>query len=272
MFRSARGLKSLFCLLFAIVGGALVPCALASSPLPRAQVTATLPPPAGPVHIPLLLAASQPPQVTAHDYGSLTVFSTPTDRPAEEHADLCLALRGYAPVDAACCLLDYNGSTDGGAPYLGGLLGTGSQTVLDHVYAVYDWDWGLDARAGLITQPPVTLIGLETSSGQPVYAPPSGYDIGSGYTALVLYASPSRVTLKYTREDNVILGYTVHLEHLVVHPSLVALYQACDAAGRGVLPAVRGGELLGVAEGEELGVGVRDCGAFMDPRSRKDWW
>ena len=54
-------------------------------------------------------------------------------------------------------------------------------------------------------------------------------------------------------------------------PDLLALYRAANDAGRGWLPALRGGQALGRARGP-LGVAVRDNGAFLDPHSRKDWW
>jgi len=262
----------LLCGLIGSLCGILIRAASASPSASGVRPVSTLPSPGRPVHIPLLLVDDGYAALPPHDYGSLTVFSAPADRPAEAHPDLCLALRGYAPVDAEKSLIDYNGSTDAAAPRLSGLLGSALEPSVSQVYAVHEWDWTLNAPAGLITVPPVTLIGLETTPGQQIHVPASGYDIGEGYTALVLYASDSRATLKYTREDNVILGYSVHLEHLVVHPALMALYEACDAAGRDVLPAVCGNELLGTARGTELGVAIRDCGAFMDPRSRKDWW
>jgi len=43
-------------------------------------------------------------------------------------------------------------------------------------------------------------------------------------------------------------------------------------AGRGHLPALRAGQAFGRARGDEIGGVIRDNGAFMDPRSRKDWW
>jgi hypothetical protein len=81
-----------------------------------------------------------------------------------------------------------------------------------------------------------------------------------------------RMTIKYTREDNVVSGYTLHLEHVCPEPRLLALYQNCNARGRLRLPALRSGHALGRAQGGELVVAIRDNGDFMDPRSGKDWW
>jgi hypothetical protein len=48
----------------------------------------------------------------------------------------------------------------------------------------------------------------------------------------VLYADDSSVTLKYTGEDDVVYGYTIHVVGVCVEPSLLALDQSDDAAGR----------------------------------------
>ena len=66
---------------------------------------------------------------------------------------------------------------------------------------------------------------------------PSGPPIGGGYGALVLYAEPTRLTLKYTREDNVVSGFTLHLENICDDANLLALYRQLNAAGRSQLPA-----------------------------------
>ena len=140
------------------------------------------------------------------------------------------------------------------------------------LYRVYDWDWGCNCRGGLLTYPEVTLAGMGVTPGEVLHLPDSGCNIGSGYEALVLYATEERITLKYTREDNVVYGYTIHIENICVEPSLLALYTAWNSAGRGELPALRGGQPLGRARSGTIGVTIRDTGTFMDPRSRYDWW
>jgi hypothetical protein len=118
----------------------------------------------------------------------------------------------------------------------------------------------------------VTLAELAVTPGEPLRVPDSGYSVGSGYQVLVLYASQDRITLKYTRNDNVVHGYTLHLENICVDPPLLNLYQSWNAAGRVQLPALQSGQAFGRAPGNTVGVAIRDSGAFMDPRSRKDWW
>ncbi len=205
-------------------------------------------------------------------YSTLSVNWPPTDRPAEEHADLNLALRGYEITSAPLALVEYGGSPDPKAPKLYTLFADSRLPAFTTAYQVYDWDWDCNCRSSLLTEWPVTLLDMGTAPGEVLYLPDSGYDIGSGYEALVLYASEERITLKYTRDDNVVIGYTIHVENICVEPSLLALYRTWNDAGRGQLPALRAGQPFGRAEGPAIGVAIRDAGTFMDPRSRWDWW
>ena len=117
------------------------------------------------------------------------------------------------------------------------------------------------------------MAGLASTVGEAIYIPTRGPEIyGGGYTAMVLYAAPNRITLAYTRRDTPAIGYLVHLEEIVVDPGLVARYGEAEAGGRQMLPALHNGEQLGVAAAGEVKVVIRDTGSFMDPRSRKDWW
>ncbi|MCZ7574132.1 MAG: hypothetical protein M5U01_36750 [Ardenticatenaceae bacterium] len=208
-------------------------------------------------------------------YTTVSVNPPPTDRPADAHADLNLSLRGYNPVQARKALVDYGGGSDSGAPQLPGLFADKRTAAFGTVYQVYDWNWSCNCRGSLLTNPEVTLAGLATRLGETIHVPGSGYSIGSlgdGYEVLVLYASADHITLKYTREDNVVRGYTLHVEGICVDPNLLALYQSSNSTGRGRLPALRAGQPFARARGHEIRVAVRDNGAFMDPRSRKDWW
>jgi uncharacterized protein YgiM (DUF1202 family) len=205
-------------------------------------------------------------------YGTILITSAPTDPAAASHGDLNLALRGYAPAEASGDLIDLTGGTDPGAPQLRWLFGDRREPVITGAYQVYGWDWGVNERGPVISDPEVTLLGLSTTPGEVMSLPAGGSDMGEGRRALVLYASPERITLKYTPDDNVVSGYTVHIENVCVEPGLLALYEEKNDAGRGALPALRPGQPLGRATGSELGVAVRDNGSFMDPRSRKDWW
>jgi hypothetical protein len=64
----------------------------------------------------------------------------------------------------------------------------------------------------------------------------------------------------------------LHLEGLCVYTNLLHAYNDRHSNGRGALPALRPGQPIGYAPATEVGVAIRDRGAFLDPRSRKDWW
>jgi len=212
------------------------------------------------------------------NYSSTQAGGYPSgDPPPALHPDLNLSMRGWeANGSAFHGLVDYGGGTDDKAPRLIDLFADRRAPTFATVYRVYDWNWASNTRGALLSQYDVTLAGLAAMPGETVHVPASGYDIGgeggAKYEVLVLYADEDSLTLKYTREDNVIVGYTLHLEGLCVEPSLLALYQANDAAGRSVLPGLFERQALGRARGGEIQVAIRDNGAFMDPRSRKDWW
>lgn len=209
-----------------------------------------------------------------------------SDHPDFMHADLNLALRGYTPVSETLRLTFYNGSTDPTAPQLHGLFEPNRVPQIRHVYQVNEWIWEAGkcegnprgCRGEPITEFwPVTMVGLAVTPGESIYIPERGSEIyRGGYIGMVLYAERTRITLGYTRRDNVAGGYTIHLENFCVDPNLLALYQAQrNAEGwrtSGFLPALRNNQAIGVALGKEIRVAVRDAGSFMDPRSEKDWW
>jgi len=216
----------------------------------------------------------QPPVPVRESYGQLPVVGwQPAERKVEEHGDINLALRGYTPTADVLGLVDVGGDTDVGAPQLAGVFCPARAPSIKAVSRVREWNWGANAPGDPIEEPPVTLIELAATPGEPVCLPDRvGGDVGRGYKALVLYASAERLTLKYTGEDTVAGGYALHLEHLSVDQELLALYQTLDRQGRHELPAVRAGQAVGYARGDRVKVALRDTGAFMDPRVRKDWW
>jgi hypothetical protein len=224
------------------------------------------------VYLPFIAKAEVCQPIPGESYGDFPVNGDPTTPPAEEHPDLNLALRGYEVTDAYKGLVDYSGGSDPNAPQLPGLFADNRTATFSTVYQVYGWDWEGNCRGALITDPEVTMAGLAVTPGETIHVPDSGYTIGGGYEVFVLYATSDRITLKYTPDDHVIWGYTLHVENICVEPSLLALYQSWNDAGRDHLPALRAGQAFGRARDSEIGVVIRDNGAFMDPRSRKDWW
>ena len=224
-------------------------------------------------HLPAMLHNRAPcPPIPWEAYASLTPDSAPTDRPAHEHGDINLALRGYVPAHGLLGLVDYSGATDSHPPQLAGLWADGRLPRFLGNHQVRQWDWDRNSPGEPISHPQVTLLAVETWPGEPLHLPARGATIGSGYEALVLYADLDRITLKYTREDDVVWGYTLHVEGVCVEPRLLALYHSLDHAGRNRLPALDPGQAFGRARGSEIKVAIRDTGSFMDPRSRKDWW
>lgn len=229
------------------------------------------------IFLPMVGKAPPTCPLASGSYGTVAVLSAPANPPAEINPDLNLAMRGYTPTVAYKGLVDLVGGppSDPSAPQLYNLFTDKRVPTFSNVYQVYDWDWTNNQRGALIMTYEVTLAGFAVAPGEPVCAPGSGYDIGwapTGYSMMVLYASPTRITLKYTREDNVVNGYTIHIENVNVDPNLLSLYQSMNSAGRARLPALFAGQPIGTAISTELGTAIRDTGSFMDPRSRGDWW
>lgn len=234
-------------------------------------------------YLPLVVKSPPPvcPPTSSAVYNLIPVDNPPADHPDYLHGDLNLSLRGYNLTSGSLGLVDYNGSTDSGAPQLAGLVEPNTFPGINAVYRVNSWNWACGAHGcpgPAITNPPVTFMSLKTTPGEPIYIPERSADIyGGGYRALVLYAEEQRITLSYIRQDTVAFGYAVHIENICVDPNLLALYQSrVKADGMRVeplnLPALRNNQALGTALSTEIGVAIRDRGTFMDPRSRKDWW
>lgn len=233
------------------------------------SASATLTPMA---YLPLVSCPPDPCRpISGASYSSLSVVN-PTNPDPETNPDYNLALLGYDLTDAYKGLV-YYGPGDTNAPQFYYFFGDRRLPVFSNVYRVHGWDW--EQMVPLPPPPmpwPVTAVGFEVAAGDEIiHAPDSGYDIGEGYDALVLYASQTQITLKYTREDDIIDGYTVYVDGICVEPSLLALYEQLDASGRQNLPAVQGGQPLGRARNAEIVVSIRDKACPMDPRAR-DWW
>lgn len=222
-------------------------------------------------YLPLVTNPIVPCAPTGETYGTLEPLN-PAAGDVSQHPDINLSIRSYTRTTAPLELMDYAGNIDPDAPQLYTLFANQRTPIFNAAYRVFQWDWNCNCRGGPITKWDVTLLGMKTTPGELIHLPVAGYDVGGGYGALVLYAAPTRLTLKYTRDDDVVAGYTLHLENICVDENLLALYQQLNAAGRSELPALWPGQPLGRAAGAEIDAAIRDTGAFLDPRSRKDWW
>ncbi len=235
------------------------------------------------------------PTTSTNQYIGGTAYQYDNDnpvRPAYNHADKNLALRGYTLNTAPWLkreLVDY-GTGDPLVPQFATLFHPRRVPPLVNFYQVHQWNWARSpdpgSRAGPITSPPVTALGLGTTPGETLYVPESGYDIGGGMEVIVLFADADSLALRYTREDSSgSPGYTLHLDNICTDPNLLALYNELDAPNgpRYVyvppekrpysysLPSLYAGQPLGVARGEVV-IAITDTGTFLDPRSCNDWW
>ncbi|MFO7632239.1 MAG: hypothetical protein R6W76_06865 [Caldilinea sp.] len=216
---------------------------------------------------------TQPPRT----YTAIPVEPPPSDRPADVHPDLNLSIRGFVTTTGHLGLVNYGGRTDPLAPQIDGMFVPPRLPAFRTLYQVHDWDWGCNApdgcRGAPITDYLVTLLEMETVPTEVISIPRRSPSIYSGdFKALVLYAEERRLTITYTRGDTAADGYLIHLEDLAVNPGLIALYQQLNADGRGQLPALRNGEIIGVADRGTVTIATRDTGQFLDPRACKDWW
>jgi len=265
--------------LFFLVASSAAPVSATPRALSLPSTRGEEPGPGFSIYLPLAqgpVPASECPTTSSAVYLAVPMHTPPTDRPAPQHGDLNLALRGYVPTTADLGLVDYDGETDSDPPQLPGLVRGSRVPGIASAYRVREWDWGCGSdgcRGEPIDRPPVTLIGIAVNAGEQIYIPSRDAEVNRNASrAVVLYADSRRITLKYTTDDNVVRGYAVHIEDVCVDPSLLSLYRDLDAHGRQRLPGLRNDDPLGTAPGSQIGVAVRDSGSFMDPRAKKDWW
>jgi hypothetical protein len=253
------------------------------------------------VYVPLARLAPSPkficPTLSTNQYSAGTAIQFELDdpvRPAWNHADKNIALRSYAPntdTDFQRGLVDYGSGDPTQPPQLATLFDPPRVPGFYTFYRVNDWLWAPSPEPGTrgdpITQGPVTALGMVTVPGEPIHVPESGYTIGGGLEAVVLFADADTVALKYAREDSAgSPGYTVHVDGICTDPNLLALYNRLDdpsgprykfvpLAMRPYtyeLIALYPGQPVGVARDSETVVAIVDTGWFMDTRSCDDWW
>jgi len=200
---------------------------------------------------------------------------------AENNPEYNLNIRTYNRSSGSLGLIDFKheGDPTGIPPQLCTLLEGNFSPNITSLYQIHEYDWNNNKPSSDYVSVPdllseyASLVGLETTPGQNILVPNSGYDIGQGYQVTVLYASSDQITLRYAIQDDMFSGgYGIHILGLNVDPNLLSQYQQAAAQGRSSLPALKGEEILGTASGNEVLVAIRDSGSFMDPRWKNDWW
>ena len=215
-------------------------------------------------------------------------------RPAANHADKNLALRGFSPnrdPDLRRGLVDYGCDDPVQPPQLAALFSPARLPAFIGYYRVNDWTWARSpdpgSRGASLANPPVTALGLQTTPGERLLVPISGYDIGEGQEVIILYADAHAVTLHYGRADSAGDGATPSTcGASAPTPACSSSTRETDSPAGGryryvppqdrphayLLPALPAGHPIGTASGAELVVAVVDTGSFMDPRSAAEWW
>jgi hypothetical protein len=243
------------------------------------------------IYLPVIFGPSpiSCPTSSNNSYVSGPAFRFDTDnpvRPAYNHADKNIELRGYAPntdPNLKRELVDYGSDDPTQPPQLATLFRPNRVPAFGQFLQVHHWSWAPSpnpgTRSGPITMPATTAVRFTLPPGQPLHVPTSGYDIGGGAEVLILFADADTVTLHYTREDSAARGYTIHIDEICTDPNLLNLYNSLDAPGGPRyssasyhLPALPAGQVFGTTSNRHMVVAIADTGAFQDPRSCNEWW
>jgi hypothetical protein len=214
-------------------------------------------------------------------------------RPAYDHADKNIALRSYTlNTDSGLKreLVDYGAGDATQPPQFATMFSPTRVPDFSGFYQVHNWNWASSPAPGTrgdpILSPPVTALGLSGSTGEALRAPSSGYDIGGGFEAIVLFADEDTVALAFTRFDTAARGYAVHIDNICTDPNLLALYNSLDdpQGPRYVyvdpgnrpyaydLPTLAADQPIGTVGAGDPVVAIVDSGTIQDPRSCNEWW
>ncbi|QQS44494.1 hypothetical protein IPM65_02760 [Candidatus Roizmanbacteria bacterium] len=137
------------------------------------------------------------------------------------------------------------------------------------------------------------VLEIPTEAGNTaVKVPSTGYDIGGGYEAMVVFATADRVTIHIGRHEYFVGsgqnncnggtcsgGYWIYVKGICVDKQIQQAYNNVKAAQQSAgadknpiqLPMVRPGQILGKATGTSVIVGVRDNGPFITT-SKPVYW
>lgn len=187
----------------------------------------------------------------------------------DENPDFNIYIRGFDCEQAVSSLGSIGGPIDRNAPRAYTALNRDkSQVKISHTYKVRDWNWNSNTRGNWLS---ARGLGLQTIKDQLVHTPmtTSAYRPG-GMQAFVLHATPTSIALKYTQEDNVVFGYTIHLTGLCVDSNLIQLYKQNLAGTNRVYLSPF--QVVGKSLGREVQIYIRDTGSFMTPIHANHWW
>ncbi|HEY3108574.1 MAG TPA: hypothetical protein VGL23_07460, partial [Chloroflexota bacterium] len=153
-------------------------------------------------YVPLVAREASCPS-TGQGFDAIPTTAVAPSLPPDVNPDLNLTVRGWVANSAPRALVDYNGGTDPSAPQLYSLFANDRTPSFTSTHQVYDWDWNNNRRGALLSQWPVTLLGMGTTAGEVIRLPRrAGSDIYQGlYYALVVYAERTRISLHYARND-----------------------------------------------------------------------
>ena len=225
------------------------------------------------------------PNISINTYPTINIETGyyKNNRLTDENSDFRISILGYTPSQAFLGFVTYGGDTDPHAPNFFNILRSPAHPTFIGTYKRNDWNWDENGpapygtRGGVNNEWPASLIDLSAVPAESVFIPSRNIPINSTgpYAAMVLYADVDEVLLSYGTHDSVVDGYVVYLSNFCVNPSLVSTYRAQLQNGRrftGRLPVILNTQPIGIASTNRVTVAVRDRAAFLDPRSKKDWW
>lgn len=136
------------------------------------------------------------------------------------------------------------------------------------------------------------ILEVPTDVNHPdIKVPNTGYDIGGGYEAMVVFTSSNRISLHIGRHEyftgtktcangqTCSGGYWIYIKGICVDQQIQNAYNkvkgAQESAGADLnpiqLPMVRSGQILGKANGAKISIGVSDNGSFVSTSNPKFW-
>jgi hypothetical protein len=241
------------------------------------------------VYLPLV-ESPECPASSSNEYTSGVAYQWDIDdpvRPAWNHADKNLALRSYTVTTPVYYgMVWYNYGQPHAPPQFSTMFSPDRIPSFVGYYKVHWWNWAPSPDPGTRGIPDpnfaVTALGFGTTRGEQMLVPESGFDLGGGMEAMVIFADEDSITLRYTRGDSACCaGFTLHVDNICTDPNLLALYNSLDAPGgpryqypnsQYSLPNLPAGKPFGTARDTEVVVAIADAGCFLDPRSCQDFW